>query len=200
MKQLHPKQKELLDILKNTISDPLTLEELAARLGVSSKSVAFHHVKQLEKKGYLKRNPENPRDYIILKDPERNVVYLNMYGTAKCGPDGTILSGAPTRIVPVDPSMIYFPAGRGFMMEAKGDSMENIISPRDWLIVEQNPHPKNRDIVVCVNQGEVMVKRFSQDGENIILESQNKNYSPIVADKHSFHVEGIVRSIIKRNF
>ena len=199
MKQLHPKQIELLEILKNNISDPLTLEELALRLGVSGKSVAFHHVKQLEKKGYLKRNPENPRDYIILKDPERNVVYLPMYGCAKCGPEGTLLSGVPTRVVPVDPSMIYFPACKGFMVEAKGDSMQNLIAPHDWLIVDQNNHPKNKDVVVCVNNGEVMVKRFTQDGANVILQSENPQYNPIIADKDSFRVEGIVRSIIKRS-
>ena len=199
MKALHPKQMELLEILKSNISDPLTMEELADRLNVSGKSVVFHHIKQLEKKGFLKRNPANPRDYIILKDPERNVIYLNMYGMAKCGPEGTILDGTPTRIVPVDPSMIYFPACKGFMVEAKGDSMENLISPHDWLIVEQNHHPKNKDVVVCVNNGEVMVKRFTQDGENVILQSENPRYNPIVADKTAFHVEGIVRSIIKRN-
>ena len=80
MKALHPKQIKLLEILKNNISDPLTMEELADRLDVCGKSVVFHHIKQLEKKGYLKRNPANPRDYIILKDPERNVIYLKMYG------------------------------------------------------------------------------------------------------------------------
>ena len=200
MKALHPKQTELLEILKVHISDPLTMEELADRLNVSGKSVVFHHIKQLEKKGYLKRNPANPRDYIILKDPERNVIYLKMYGMAKCGPEGTILDGEPTRIVPVDPSMIYFPACKGFMVEAKGDSMESLISPKDWLIVEQNHQPKNKDVVVCVNNGEVLVKRFTQDGENVILQSENPHYTPIVADKTSFHVEGIVRSIIKRSF
>lgn len=200
MKLLHPKQLELLEILKTHISDPLTLDELAERLNVSGKSVAFHHVQQLEKKGYLKRNPESPRDYIILKDPERNVVYLNLYGMAKCGPAGTILDGTPARIVPVDPSMIYFPACKGFMVEAKGDSMESLISPKDWLIVESCHTPKNKDVVVCVNQGEVMVKRFNQDGENVILQSENNYYNPIVADRDSFRVEGIVRSIIKRSF
>ena len=199
MKALHPKQMELLEILKSNISDPLTMEELADRLNVSGKSVVFHHIKQLEKKGFLKRNPANPRDYIILKDPERNVIYLNMYGMAKCGPEGTLLDGTPTRIVPVDPSMIYFPACKGFMVEAKGDSMENLISPHDWLIVEQNHQPKNKDVVVCVNNVEVMVKRSTQDGENVILQSENPRYNPIVADKTAFHVEGIVRSIIKRN-
>lgn len=199
MKALHPKQTELLDILKTNISDPLTMEELAERLNVSSKSVVFHHIKQLEKKGFLKRNPSNPRDYIVLKDPERNVIYLNMYGMAKCGPEGTILDGTPTRIVPVDPSMIYFPACKGFMVEAKGDSMESLISPKDWLIVEQSRQAKNKDVVVCVNNGEVLVKRFTQDGENVILQSENPHYTPIVADKTSFHIEGIVRSIIKRN-
>ncbi len=199
MRALHPKQTELLEILKSNISDPLTMEELADLLNVSGKSVVFHHIKQLEKKGFLKRNPANPRDYIILKDPERNVIYLKMYGMAKCGPEGTILDGEPTRIVPVDPSMIYFPACKGFMVEAKGDSMENLIAPHDWLIVEQNHQPKNKDVVVCVNNGEVMVKRFTQDGENVILQSENPRYNPIVADKTAFRVEGIVRSIIKRN-
>lgn len=199
MKALHPKQAELLDILKTNISDPLTMEELADRLNVSGKSVVFHHIKQLEKKGYLKRNPANPRDYIILKDPERNVIYLNMYGMAKCGPEGTILDGTPTRIVPVDPSMIYFPACKGFMVEAKGDSMQNLIAPHDWLIVEQSRQAKNKDVVVCVNNGEVMVKRFTQDGQNVILQSENPQYNPIIADKEAFRVEGIVRSIIKRN-
>lgn len=199
MRALHPKQAELLNILKANISDPLTMEELAERLNVSAKSVVFHHIKQLEKKGFLKRNPANPRDYIILKDPERNVIYLKMYGMAKCGPEGTLLDGTPTRIVPVDPSMIYFPACKGFMVEAKGDSMQNLIAPHDWLIVEQNNHPKNKDVVVCVNNGEVMVKRFTQDGANVILQSENPQYNPIIADKDSFHVEGIVRSIIKRS-
>jgi repressor LexA len=200
MKALHPKQTELLEILRTHISDPLTMEELADRLNVSGKSVVFHHIKQLEKKGYLKRNPSNPRDYIILKDPERNVIYLKMYGMAKCGPEGTILDGTPTRIVPVDPSMIYFPACKGFMVEAKGDSMESLIAPHDWLIVEQSHQPQNKDVVVCVNNGEVMVKRFTQDGENVILQSENPSYNPIVADRDSFRVEGIVRSIIKRSF
>lgn len=200
MKALHPKQEKLLGILKSHITDPLTMEELAEQLDVSAKSVVFHHIKQLEKKGYLKRNPTNPHDYMILKDPEKNVIYLKMYGMAKCGPEGTILDGTPTRIVPVDPSMIYFPACKGFMVEAKGDSMENLISPKDWLIVEQSHQPKNKDVVVCVNNGEVMVKRFTRDGENVILQSENPHYTPIVADKTSFHVEGIVRSIIKRNF
>ena len=199
MKALHPKQKKLLEILKTHIADPLTLEELAERIGAGAKSVVFHHLKQLEKKGLLKRNPANPRDYTVLQDAEDSVIYLKMYGMAKCGPEGTILDGTPTRIVPVDPSMIYFPACKGFMVEAKGDSMEQLISPKDWLIVEQNHQPKNKDVVVCVNNGEVLVKRFTRDGENVILQSENPRYTPIVADKTSFHVEGIVRSIIKRS-
>lgn len=199
MKALHPTQAKLLEILKNNITDPLTMEELADRLNVGSKSVIFHHIKQLEKKGFLKRNPANPRDYMILKDPERNVVYLKMYGMAKCGPAGTILDGTPTRVVPVDPNMVYFPVGKGFMVEAKGDSMEHLISPKDWLIVETNHLPKNKDVVVCVNNGEVLVKRFNNDGKNVILQSENPAYAPIVADPSTFHVEGIVRSIIKRS-
>ena len=62
MKDLHHQQRELLEILRANIDDPLTFEELKTRLDASSKSVVYHHIQQLEKKGYLKRNPEKRVD------------------------------------------------------------------------------------------------------------------------------------------
>lgn len=198
MAKLHENQQRLLKLLEKHIAEPLSMEELAAELDISSKSVIHHHIKQLEKKGYIIRNATNPRYYQI-KNPEEKIVYLPLYGMAKCGPSGTILDGTPDRIVPVDPSMVQFPIKKGFMVEAKGSSMEDMIHPKDWLIVEQNNHPKQNDIVVCVNSEETMVKRFHYDGSSIMLISDNKKFLPIIADPYSFRVEGIVRSIIKKS-
>ncbi|ACC98573.1 Transcriptional repressor, LexA family [Elusimicrobium minutum Pei191] len=195
--KLHKNQQKLLLLLQKHIAEPLSMEELAEEMDISSKSVVHHHIKQLEKKGYLIRNTTNPHYYQI-KNPEEKVVYLPMYGMAKCGPEGTILDGTPTRIVPVDPGMVQFPIKKGFMVEAKGSSMEDLIHAKDWLIVEQSNTPKVNDIVVCVNNEETMVKRFCTEGDSIILISDNRKFIPIIADKGSFKVEGIVRSVIKR--
>ncbi len=199
MKKLHPNQEKLLKLLKEHQDNPLSMEELALQMDISSKSVVHYHITQLEKKGYITRNVNNPQQYFI-KDTDENVVYLPLYGMAKCGPAGTILDGAPTRVVPVDPSMVNFPVCKGFMVEAKGDSMRELINPKDWLIVEQSNTPNQRDIIVCSNNGETMVKRFMPDKRsgNILLVSDNRSYAPIIADKDSLKIEGIVRSIIKR--
>jgi repressor LexA len=77
MKKLHEKQQQLSHILKENIDDPLTIRELQDRLSISSPSVVHHHIQQLEKKGYLKRNPSNPQDYQILSEsPEKKITYL----------------------------------------------------------------------------------------------------------------------------
>lgn len=68
MRALHPKQTELLEILKSNISDPLTMEELADRLNVSGKSVVFHHIKQLEKRAF-KAQPRQPARLYYFKRP-----------------------------------------------------------------------------------------------------------------------------------
>ena len=92
MKRLHPTQKKLLVILKDNLDDPLTIREIQDILNISSTSVVAHHINQLEKKGYLKRNPNNPKDYQVLTDsPEKLITYLNLYGLANCGPKGSIL-------------------------------------------------------------------------------------------------------------
>ncbi|MGB2579607.1 repressor LexA [Elusimicrobium simillimum] len=197
--KLHKNQQSILKLLEKHIAEPLSMEELANELEISSKSVIHHHITQLEKKGYIIRNATNPHYYQI-KNPEEKVLYLPMYGMAKCGPSGTILDGTPTRIVPVDPAMVQFPIKRGFMVEAKGTSMEDLIHAKDWLIVEQTNTPRPNDIVVCVNNEETMVKRFVKDGGSILLVSDNRKFIPIIADPDTFKVEGIVRSVIKKSF
>ena len=102
MKKLHVAQQKLIKILKNNITDPLTIRELQEELGVSSTSVVHHHIQQLEKKGYLRRNPSNPRDYQILADsPDKKITYINLYGLAHCGPEGRILDDDPIDRIPI---------------------------------------------------------------------------------------------------
>lgn len=199
MKKLHPNQQKLLKILKEHQANPLTMEELALQADISSKSVVFYHITQLEKKGYITRSAANAQQYYINNSKE-DVVYLPLYGMAKCGPAGTILDGTPARIIPVDPSLVRFPITRGFAMEAKGDSMRELINPKDWLIVEQSNIPKQRDVIVCSNNGETMVKRFVKDKRSgkILLVSDNTRYTPIITDENSLKIAGIVRTIIKR--
>lgn len=200
MKELHDTQRALLELLKNNITDPLTIRELKDELGVSSTSVVYHHIRQLEKKGFLKRNPSNPHDYHVVEGGEKQIVYLNLYGMAQCGPNGTILDGNPVDRIPIASRLIKFPTGDAFLLEAKGDSMEPKIKEGDLVIVRKSRMAESKDTVVCVYDGEVMIKKLHKEGNQVILQSENAaKYTPILAKERQLIIEGIVKGVLQYN-
>ncbi len=200
MKQLHDTQKALLELLKNNVTDPMTIRELQDVLDISSPSVIYYHIQQLEKKGYLKRNPHNPKDYQILTEPEKPIVYLNLYGMAKCGPNGTLLDGNPVDRIPIASRLIKFPTEDAFLIEAKGDSMEPKIKEGDLVIARKSKIAESKETVVCVYNEEVMIKKLHQEGNQYILESENATkYPPIIANDGQLTIEGIVKGVLQYN-
>jgi len=198
VKELHETQKRLLELLKANIDNPLTVMRLKEELDLSSTSVVQHHILQLERKGYLKRNPNNPKDYII-NDQEKRLVYINQYGLAQCGAEGFTLEDSPVDRVPIATKIIKFNPDDAFIVTAKGESMETTISPGDFLVAQQNLKANNGDIIVCVNEGKTIIKRFNKLSNSIILRSDNndKEKYPDFKAGEDFRIVGIVRNIIK---
>jgi repressor LexA len=199
MDDLHKNQLLLLKLLEQNINSPLTIRELQDALGVSSPSVVSHHIQQLEKKGYLKRNPSNPKDYQIFLNPDNPIVYLNKYGTAQCGPSGSILDGNPVDRIPIASRLLKFPADEGFIVIAKGDSMVPQIKEGDLIIAQKKPSVNNGDIIVCVYEEEVLIKQFFKHREQIILSSFNSAKYPPFSVQGYFKIEGVVRNIMQYN-
>lgn len=201
MNKLHPTQEKLLGLLKENINDPLTMRDLQEKLGLSSPSVVFHHIQQLEKKGFLRRNPSNPQDYQILSDgPEQKIAYLNMYGLAQCGPNGSILDGNPIERIPISTKILGFSSADAFLVKAKGNSMTPKIAEGDIVIVKKTNIAKDGDIVVCVNNGEALIKKFTKTDNEVILSSLNTLFKPFNANHDDFRVEGVVRGILSYSF
>ncbi|MFH1745027.1 MAG: S24 family peptidase [bacterium] len=198
MKKLHPTQKKLLKLLKNNIDEPLTIRELQTELGVSSPSVIYHHIQQLEKKGYLRKNPYNSQDYQILADePDKKIAFLNLYGMAQCGPNGSMLDGNPIDRIPISTKILGFPSADAFLVRARGDSMEPKIKNGDLVIGKRGNEAEDGNIVICVNNDEVLIKKIQQiDNDKFFLTSLNQSYKAILADKNNFKVEGVVKGIL----
>lgn len=195
-KKLHPVQERLLDLLTKNIDDPLTIRELQDSLNLSSTSVVAHHILQLEKKGYLKRNPSNPRDYHLSTHmPKKDVVYLNLYGLAHCGPSGELLDGSPIDRIPISHKLLAFSPHDAFMVKAKGDSMAPRIHKNDLVIAQKRRTAANDTIVVCVNEGEALIKKIHIENKKTILISLNPAYPPFLA-ADDFRIEGEVKLVI----
>ena len=196
MKKLHHVQEQLLALLKKNIDEPLTIRELQEELKASSPSLIYHHILQLEKKGYLKRNPNNPQDYEILSDsPDKKIVYLNLYGLAACGPEGSILDGNPIDRVPLSRRLVSFSSSDAFLVKAKGDSMQPKINNGDLVIAKKTNQCTSGDVVVCVNNGEALIKKVQKEKDHVLLISINQKIAPFTA-ANDFRVEGLVKGII----
>jgi len=199
MNNLHKNQVSLLKLLNDNRDTPLTIREIQYILNFSSSSVVAHHMQKLEQKGYLKRNPNNPRDYQIFINPEKPIVYLNLYGFAQCGRNGTILDGNPIDRIPLASRILKFPANQGFIVTAKGNSMEPKIKEGDLVIAQKATIAENGDIIICVYNEEVLIKKFFKQKNNISLISLNTEEHPPIFVTEYFKIEGIVKNIIKYN-
>jgi Fe2+ or Zn2+ uptake regulation protein len=56
------------------------MEELAQEMDISSKSVVYYHLTQLEKKGCITRSAVNPQQYFIKDEQEKAVAYAQAQG------------------------------------------------------------------------------------------------------------------------
>jgi repressor LexA len=195
-RSLHPTQQRLIEVLLNNIDDPLTIREIKDEIGASSTSVVAHHISQLEKKGYLKRNPLNPRDYhVVAKSPERQIIYLNLYGLAQCGPRGSFLDGNPIDRLAIPSRLVSFPAEEAFLVQAKGDSMAPRINHGDLVIARRNNDVESGRVVVCVNDGEALIKKLVKERNRYILYSTNPKHPPFLA-ANNFKIVGEIKAII----
>jgi len=193
--KLHPKQKIILEILKRGQED-LSLRDIAEEIGVSSANTALYHIKQLEKKGYLRRNPANPADYIILKDPVKDITYVNLYGMAQCGSDGLLVEENLIERIPLS-TKAFGVSDRIFLLKARGDSMEPIIFENDLVLVLAQPKVERGEIGVVIHNHEPKIKKVIQVGRKYVLESINPKYSSEVVKKEDdFEVIGRVKNII----
>lgn len=197
MKNISPIQEKLLSVLKNNIDNPLTIRELQDELDLSSPSLVHHHIVQLEKKGFLKRNPSNPKDYqVVSEGPEKLITYLNLYGLAQCGPKGLCLEGDPIDRIPISSKLLSFRSDQAFMVKANGDSMSPKINNGDLVIVQKKKMANDGDIVVCVNNGEALIKKIKKDTNKTILISLNsEKYEPFIASD-DFRIEGLVKGVL----
>jgi len=197
---LHKTQERLLHLLSNHDGSPLSIRDLKDELGLSSPSLVYHHINQLENKGFLKRNPNNPSDYQILSTPEEPITFLNLYESAKCGPAGTILSGNPISRIPLSSTLISFSVDQAFLIKAVGDSMEPEIRNHDLVIARKQQTAENGEIVICSVDDEVRIKKYRPVSKSLsMLESINPIYDPIIVSKEMrLTIEGVFKGLIRR--
>jgi len=197
--ELNRIQEKIMEIYREQGDQRWTREEMKEELGVKSKELVQYHLNRLVARGYLKPNLQSPSGYIPYTIPKIPLVYLNLYGRAKCGPNGNILSGKPEDRLPIAARLVKGNPEEAFLVFADGDSMAPDIQDMDMVICSMRQTAENGDIVIGALNGEAFIKRFRRiNSDQILLESLNPAYEPMVVTKHDHltiegHYVGLIR-------
>lgn len=106
------------------------------------------------------------------------------------------LDGQPLHVLDLNERFIIRPAAT-FLLDVIGDSMigVGIYSGRTTLIVEKSLKAVTNSIVVAVVDGEMMVKRYFNNGTVVKLLSENDNELPIlIKEGQDAWIWGVVKS------
>lgn len=182
------KQQEILEYIKETILKkgyPPAVREICEAVRLKSTSSVHSHLEQLEKNGYIRRDPTKPRTIEIIDDcfnlTRREVVNVPLIGTVAAG--APILAQENIEnYFPIPVEML--PNKETFMLNVKGDSMIDAgIFNGDKVIVEQTSTARNGEIVVALVDDSATVKTFYKENGHFRLQPENPALEPIIVDE-----------------
>lgn len=182
------KQREILEYIKETILKkgyPPAVREICEAVRLKSTSSVHSHLEQLEKNGYIRRDPTKPRTIEIIDDTfnlaRREVVNVPLLGTVAAG--APILAQENIEnYFPIPVEML--PNKEIFMLKVKGDSMIDAgIYNGDRVIVAKADTARNGEIVVALVDDSATVKTFYKEKSRFRLQPQNASMDPIILDE-----------------
>jgi repressor LexA len=198
------RQQRILEVIREFTSEcgyPPSVREIGERVGLSSSSTVQSHLKTLEKRGLLRRDPTKPRALVPRdmqlrpRDPDPSVVSLPIIGKVAAGTPITAVENVEERFA-LPASFVRKPGS--FMLRVSGDSMiDAAILDGDLIVVQPQPSAENGEIVVAMIEGEATVKRFFRERGRVRLQPENAAMQPIYADDVTIvgKVEAVIRKI-----
>ncbi|MBD8505398.1 transcriptional repressor LexA [Hoyosella sp. G463] len=223
---LTDRQHAIMTVIRESVENrgyAPSVREIGESVGLTSTSSVTHQLRALEKKGYLRRDPNRPRAVdargsepaptsesgtqragsfrqvhsVDTADDHTNAptaVYVPLVGRIAAG--GPILAEQSIEdVFPLPQELVGH--GAHFLLKVVGESMTDAaICDGDWVVVRQQEDAINGDIVAAMIDGDATVKTFKRDGSAVWLMPHNPHFSPIRGDDAT--ILGKVVSVIRK--
>jgi repressor LexA len=215
---LTQRQRRVLEVIHDSIERrgyPPSVREIGEAVGLSSASSVAHQLSVLQRKGWLRRDPNRPRALDVRLPGDTSArsaapptelggvpVDAGVPAPAYVPLVGRIAAGGPVLAEQAVEDVFPLPrelVGEGtvFMLKVAGDSMvEAAICDGDWVVVRQQPTAENGEIVAAMIDGEATVKTYKRRDGHVWLLPHNPAYDPIPGDEAT--ILGRVVSVLRR--
>jgi repressor LexA len=207
---LTTRQRDILDFIREWVEShgyPPSVREIGEAVGLVSPSSVAYQLKELERKGYLRRDPNRPRAVDVrppteVTEEDEEAIRAQRPAPAYVPVVGRIAAGGPILAEQAIEDVFPLPrelVGEGtlFLLQVKGDSMlDAAICDGDWVVVRQQPTANNGDIVAAMLDGEATVKTYRRRERHVWLMPQNPAFEPIPGDHAT--ILGRVVAVLRR--
>jgi repressor LexA len=220
------RQRRVLEVIRNSVDRrgyPPSLREIGEAVGLTSPSSVAHQLSTLERKGFLRRDPNRPRAIEVVSpdssaetrgyrggaSPDDTTAVYDETGVRDARPEasyvpvlGRIAAGVPIMAEESVEDVFPLPRqivgeGQLFLLKVVGDSMiDAAICDGDWVVVRQQPTADNGDIVAAMLDNEATVKTFKRRDGKVWLMPHNPAYDPI--DGEHATILGKVTAVLRR--
>jgi repressor LexA len=209
---LSKRQREIFDFVvayADKHGYPPTVREIGESVGLASPSTVHAHLANLERAGYLRRDPTKPRALeVVGRERSETLGAAPAHEAARLPLVGEIAAGGPLLAEENIEDYLAVPeplsAGdEDFLLRVKGDSMiEAGILEGDYVVVHRQQTARDGDIVVALagadeTADEATVKRFFRENGRIRLQPENSALSPLYPDHVQIlgKVTGVFRTL-----
>lgn len=201
------RQRKVLEVIRDWIDRfgyPPSVREIGEAVGLTSTSSVAYQLRALERKGFLRRDPNRPRavgmvptepegDFDPLAEPKP--AYVPVLGNVAAG--GQIVSEESIDDeVPLPREIVG--EGELFMLRMVGDSMAASIEDGDWVVVRAQATAADGEIIVALLDGETTVRTLKHQDGHVWLLPHNDVYEPINGDTATIlgKVVTVLRSLL----
>ena len=214
---LTERQRTILEVIRSSVTTrgyPPSIREIGDAVGLTSTSSVAHQLRTLERKGYLRRDPNRPRAVDVRGiDDNASPTATPTVATDVAGSDalpeptfvpvlGRIAAGGPILAEEAVEDVFPLPrelVGEGslFLLKVVGESMiDAAICDGDWVVIRQQNVADNGDIVAAMIDGEATVKTFKRTRGQVWLMPHNPAFDPIPGNDAA--VLGTVVTVIRK--
>nr|WP_194911354.1 transcriptional repressor LexA [Catenulispora rubra] len=187
--RLTERQTAVLNVIRDSVRRrgyPPSMREIGEAVGLQSTSSVRHQLVTLESKGFLHRDANRPRAYIVRgaegaprngSAAEPEPAYVPLVGRIAAG--GPILAEERVEeMIPIPKQMVG--EGEFFALKVVGDSMiEAAICDGDVVVIRQQKQAENGEFVAAMIDGEATVKELKKEANAVWLMPRNAAYEPI---------------------
>ncbi len=170
-----------------------SLDEIKKHLKISSVSTAHYHVKNLQEKGYLQKEYNQPRS--VAPSRETETIDVPLVGAIAAGqPIEAIENYGET--ITIDKNEVSR-SGRYYALKVIGNSMinEGIFDGDTVVVRQQNVADDGQTVVAIIDDNEATLKKIYREKDRFRLQPANPTLFPFY--RNEVEVRGVVVKIIR---